>query len=169
VSLKSLIKGWPKATTETPDAYKGSQAMNTLGKFIVLTVIGMGTGLLGAAGVIFGGIAYLCGAGGALMTGGAYLACGGAAAFTAAMGGIKYTALRNAPHIDAYAQEEKKRKNEQELRAAAELEAAHERKKPKKAAKEFNPEAAVRLGNDIKTMRPLKLNVKAPQQPQVNA
>lgn len=167
MSLKSLIKNWPKATTETPDAYKGRKAMNTLAKFMLLSIFGMGAGLIGAAGVIFGGIAFLCGASATVLTAGTWLAGGAAAAFGGAIAGIEFTAKRNAPHIDAYARQQELEKQQNEQRGTAELKAVRQNKLEKKAAKEFNPEAAVRLGSDIKTMRPLKLNARPQQQAQL--
>lgn len=154
MSLGSIIRNWPRPSTATPDAYLGNKAMGTIAKFLLLTVLGVGMGVLGAGGVVLGGIACLFGASATMLTVGTVLACTGTAGFGAGMTGMKIVAQRNAPHIDAYTLQEEQRKQQQKQQSAAAPETAHP-KNSKKAAKEFNPEAAV---------RPLKLNARAQQQ-----
>jgi hypothetical protein len=148
-----------------PDAYKGGTAMNTITKFMLLALAAMGAGLLGGLGLVIGGIGYLGGGGAIALAPGATLAGAAVAAFGVSMAGIKVTARRNAPHIEAWTKQVERAKQQQKSQAAAAPETGLTIL-PENAAEAFNPQAAVKLDNDVRTMRPLKFNARQQQQAQ---
>ncbi|MEZ0261183.1 MAG: hypothetical protein ACAH80_09245 [Alphaproteobacteria bacterium] len=157
------------ATPVTPDADKGREAVRKIAKLAFFGVSGVLMAGLGVVGVVFGLISVLSGYGTtALCIAGGFFTMGGGAAAGSFFAG-KHVLKRNAPHLEALAKEEQREKLEKERRAAEAAEAAEAARQTKQrrpAKKAFNPEAAVKLDNDVKTMRPLKFNTRAPQQPQ---
>ena len=160
--------------TQIPDAARGRKAVKTLATLLML---GLGGVVVAGAGVItclYSAVSALAGGGaGALLVTGTALFAAGTVAATACRKGGQRIMLRDQHHmLELTRQEEEAKlgKERQALAASQKAEQEKERQKLERAAQiDFNAQAATKLKNDVKPMRPLKFTPKPQQQQQQQA